>query len=323
MVRVGIIGLGYAGKIHLEKLSQNEYVEVTALCDIEIERAENMRDYYMKMRKSGKVKPKAFSRFEEIIPLCDAVFVATPANTHYEILKTLIQEKKYVFVEKPLTTRYKDAEELKELSEKNNIFVQVGHVERFNDAYVFGKRFVKFPGYIKAERLSQFPGRGTDTDVIFDVMIHDIDAIVGFLNSVDIDFVDAMGIPVLTDKPDIAMVRIKFSSGYLADLTASRVAYRKFRKMRIFQPGIYVSIDFLEKRTEVYRKEKENGKFEIKAIIKSFENSDPMKQEIDSFINTIIEGKKPEVPLDEALKSVFIAEKIKEAMFFMHENSIG
>ena len=322
MVKVGIIGLGFAGKIHLEKLSQNPYVEVAALCDIDREKAENMKDYYLKISEKKNV-PKVFSNFEDMLPMCDVLFVATPANTHYFILKRIIEEKKHAFVEKPLTTRYSMGVELKELSEKNGVFVQVGHVERFNEAYEFGKRFIKLPGYIKAERLSQFPGRGTDTDVIFDVMIHDIDALAGFLPSVDIDFVDAMGIPILTDKPDIAMARVKFSCGCLADLTASRVAYRKFRKMRVFQPGIYVSIDFLERRTEIYRKQKENGKFEIKASIKNFGNSDPMKKEIDSFIYCLLEGRSPEISLEEALKSVFIAEKVKEAMFFMQENSIG
>lgn len=318
-MRVGVIGLGFAGKIHVEKLLSLN-VEITALCDIDREAGENAQDMVKKL--SGK-KPFFHQDFTKILPYCDVVFVATPAKTHYDILREVISSRKHVFVEKPLTTKFSEGKEIEELAQKKGVIVQVGHVERFNDAYTFGKEYVKLPGYIKAERLSQFPGRGTDTDVIFDVMIHDIDAIVGFLKNTEIDSIESMGVPVLTEKPDIAMTRIKFKQGCIADLTASRVSYRKFRKMRIFQPGVYVSIDFLERRTEIYRKEKENGRFEVKAMIKTFENSDPMRKEIESFLGAVETGRQPEIPLQEALKSVFIAEKVRESMIFMPENSIG
>ncbi len=320
MIRVGIIGLGFAGKIHIEKLSDIPYVCINALCDIDSEKIEIAKDFLSKLG----AKRNVFSSrdFTEIMPHCDVVFIATPAKTHYHILKEAIEARKHVFVEKPLTTKYKEGEEIFNLAQEKGVVVQVGHVERFNDAFIFGKQYVSLPGYIKGERLSQFPGRGTDIDVIFDLMIHDIDAVVGFLNgNAVVDSVETMGIPVITDKPDIAMARIRFSSGCIADLTASRVSYRKFRKMRIFQPGVYISIDFLERRVEIYRKERENGKFEIKATIKSFENSDPMKMEVTSFISSVVEGKP--FDLSEAMKSVFIAEKVRESLFFMPEGPMG
>ncbi len=320
MIRAGVIGLGFAGKIHVEKLLSFDFVQISALCDIDKETGTNVQDMVKKI--SGK-KPFFHVEFHRILPHCDIVFVATPAKTHYQILKEVISAGKHVFVEKPLTTRFSEGKELEKLAQEKGVMIQVGHVERFNDAYMFGKQYVKLPGYIKAERLSQFPGRGTDTDVIFDLMIHDIDVIVGFLKNQDIDNVESMGVPILTEKPDIAMTRIKFTQGCIADLTASRVSYRKFRKMRIFQPGVYVSIDFLERRTEIYRKEKENSKIEIKAVIKTFENSDPMKKEIESFLRSVLDGRQPEVSLQDALRSVSIAEKVREAMIFMPENSIG
>lgn len=321
MLRVGVIGLGFAGTIHLEKLAENELVKISAICDIEEEKIETAKDLLKKLKREEI--EIASKNFEDVLPFCDAIFIATPAKTHYKILKKSIENGKHVFVEKPITTKYEQAEELKELAKKKGVIVQVGYIERFNSAYTFAKQFVKMPGYIRAERLSQFPGRGTDIDVIFDIMIHDIDALIGLINDTQIETIEAMGIPVITDKPDIAMARIKFLKGCIAELTSSRVSYRKFRKMRIFQTGSYISIDFLERRTEVYRREKLNGKYEIKAIIRNFENSDPMKKEIDSFISCILDGKEPEIPIEEASKSILIAEKIKEALIFMPENSIG
>ncbi|MCX7733833.1 MAG: Gfo/Idh/MocA family oxidoreductase [bacterium] len=320
-IRCGIVGLGFAGTIHIEKLSLIKGVEITDICDLDRDKIESAKDLILKL--SGK-NVRTHRSYEELLQSdIDAVFVATPAKTHYEIVKSAIQQRKHVFVEKPLVTSYEHGKEINDLAEKKGVMVQVGHVERFNSAYTFAKQYIKFPGYIRAERLSQFPGRGTDIDVIFDIMIHDIDAIVGFLKDVKIDFVESMGVPVITDKIDIATARIKFSSGSLAELTSSRVSYRKFRKMRIFQPGIYISIDFLERKTEMYRRIKNNGKFEIEAQIKTFEDSDPMRSEIEAFVSSLRNGVKSEIPPSEALKSVLIAEKIRESIFFMQENSIG
>lgn len=320
-INVGIVGLGFAGTIHIEKLSLNKFIHITDVCDVDQEKLEAARDLIFKL--SGK-RVRTHKNYEDIFKHdIDAIFIATPAKTHYEILKLAIQNKKHVFVEKPITSSYNQGLEIANVAGKSGIIIQVGHVERFNNAYKFAKEYVKSPGYIRAERLSQFPGRGTDIDVIFDIMIHDIDAIVGLIKDVKIDFVEGMGVPVITDKVDIATARIRFSSGCLAELTSSRVSYRKFRKMRIFQPGIYVSIDFLERKTEIYRRIRNNGRFEVEAQIKTFQDSDPMKDEIESFINTLRSGRNSEIPPSEALKSVLIAEKIRESLFFMQENSIG
>lgn len=320
-INVGIVGLGFAGTIHIEKLSLNNFIHITDVCDVDQEKLEAARDLIFKL--SGK-RVRTHKNYEDIFKHdIDAIFIATPAKTHYEILKLAIQNKKHVFVEKPITSSYNQGLEIANVAGKSGIIIQVGHVERFNNAYKFAKEYVKSPGYIRAERLSQFPGRGTDIDVIFDIMIHDIDAIVGLIKDVKIDFVEGMGVPVITDKVDIATARIRFSSGCLAELTSSRVSYRKFRKMRIFQPGIYVSIDFLERKTEIYRRIRNNGRFEVEAQIKTFQDSDPMKDEIESFINTLRSGRNSEIPPSEALKSVLIAEKIRESLFFMQENSIG
>ena len=320
-VRVGVIGLGFIGKIHLEKLAENPSAKILGISDIDENQIEIAKDLLSKIGIRNEIKSSI--NFEEILDEVDAVFIASPAKTHYEILKKVIEKGKHAFVEKPLCTRYDQAEEIKYIAEKKGVVVQVGHVERFNEAYTFAKQFVKLPGYIRAERLSLFPGRNLDTDVIFDIMIHDIDAVVGLVEDIKINSIESLGIPVITDKPDIAMARIKFSKGCIAELTASRVAYRRFRKMRVFQIGSYISIDFLEKKTEIYMREKENGKYNVRAIIKQFENSDPMKKEVDSFISAILKENMNNSLLDEAIKSVFLAEKIKESLFFMPENSIG
>lgn len=320
-IRAGIVGLGFAGRIHIEKLSYNADVQITDICDIDAEKVEAAKDLIYKL--CGK-RVEVHTDYERFLrqPL-DVVFVATPAITHYDIVKLAIEEGKHVFVEKPLATSYEQGKKITSLAEQKNLIVQVGHVERFNKAYLFAKEHVKLPGYIRAERLSQFPGRGTDIDVIFDIMIHDIDAVIGFIDNVDVSFVEGLGVPVITDKIDIATARIKFSRGCLVEFTASRVSYRKFRKMRIFQPGAYVSIDFLERKTEIYKKIKNSGKIEIEAQIRTFEDSDPMKAEIDSFIYGVKNGLRSEIPPSEALKSILIAEKIRDSIFYMHENSLG
>lgn len=320
-IKVGVVGLGFAGKIHIEKLSLDKDVVITDLCDIEQDKIDAAEDLVLKL--SGK-RARGHRDYESLMKQdIDAVFIATPARTHYEILKCAIEEGKHIFVEKPLVTSYRQGEEIKTLASQKRVIIQVGHVERFNKAYLFAKEHIRLPGYVRAERLSQFLGRGTDTDVIFDIMIHDIDAAIGFIGNTAIEFVESMGVPVITDQIDMATARVKFSSGWLAEFTASRVSYRKFRKMRIFQPGAYISIDFLEKKTEIYRRVKNSEKFEIEAQIRTFENSDPMRSEIESFIHVVRDGAEVKVSLSEALKSVLVAEKIKEAIFYMRETILG
>jgi predicted dehydrogenase len=231
------------GKFHLNNWKEVPGAEVIGFFDPNDETAEAVRSQY---------NLKRFSQEDELIEACDIIDVVAPTDTHFSICEKAIKKTKHVFVEKPLANTMQEAKQLVQLVQESDIKLQVGHVERFNPAFLAVKDFHFNPMFIEVHRLAQFNPRGTEVSVILDLMIHDIDIILSIVKS-DVRSVFSSGVAVLTDTPDIANVRIEFNNGCVANLTSSRISMKKMRKMRLFQKDAYIGIDFLNKTTEIIK----------------------------------------------------------------------
>lgn len=243
MLKVGIFGTGHLGKFHVANWLEMPDVEIVGFYDPNDEAAIDT------MERFGL---KRFEAMETLMDLVDAVDVITPTQFHYPVCEMALRKSKHVFVEKPLASDLDEANGLIKLVQEAKVKFQVGHVERFNPAFLAleGRKLV--PMFIEVHRLAQFNPRGTEVSVILDLMIHDIDIVLHLVDS-DIKNISASGVAVMTDTPDIANVRIEFMNGCVANLTSSRISMKKMRKMRIFQKDAYIGIDFLDKKTEVIR----------------------------------------------------------------------
>lgn len=243
MLRIGVLGAGHLGKIHIKCLKELESFELVGFYDIDENRAKEMADEFG-IRK--------FDSRDELIDACDAVDIVTPTIAHYESAAQALKKFKHVFIEKPIVTTLAEASSLLNLSREANVKIQVGHVERFNPAFIAAEPFINKPVFIESHRLAQFNPRGTDVPVVLDLMIHDIDIILSVVKS-NVRKVSASGVPVISNTPDIANARIEFDNGAVANLTASRISMKNMRKSRFFQKDAYISVDFLEKKAEIIR----------------------------------------------------------------------
>ena len=243
MLKVGIFGVGHLGKFHLSNWQQIEGVEIVGFYDPGDKAAQEVSEKYQIAR---------FVDPERLMDAVDAVDIVAPTNFHFELCKKAIRKGKHVFVEKPLANTMSEAHELLKLTRESNIRMQVGHVERFNPAFLAIESLPLNPMFIEVHRLAQFNPRGTEVSVILDLMIHDIDIILSLVKS-EVKSIAANGVSVMTESPDIANVRIEFHNGCVANLTSSRISMKKMRKMRLFQKDAYIGVDFLEKKTEVIR----------------------------------------------------------------------
>ena len=241
MLKVGILGVGHLGKFHLNNWKEIEGVELVGFYDPNDESALEV------IKKYGLIR---FDDAETLIDASDAVDIIAPTTAHFRLCKAAIIKGKHVFVEKPLANTMEEAKELVKLTKEANIKFQVGHVERFNPAFLALKNYSLQPMFIEVHRLAQFNPRGTDVSVILDLMIHDIDIILSLVKS-NVKSISANGVAVMSDTPDIANVRIEFDNGCVANLTSSRISMKKMRKMRLFQKDAYIGIDFLDKKTEI------------------------------------------------------------------------
>ena len=246
MLKVGVLGVGHLGKFHLNNWLVIEGVDLVGFFDPNDDMAVAVIEKY---------KLKRFDSAEQLMDACDAVDIVAPTTAHFELSKAAITKGKHVFVEKPLANTMEEARELVKFAMEANIKFQVGHVERFNPAFLALKNRVLEPMFIEVHRLAQFNPRGTDVSVILDLMIHDIDIILSLVNS-NVKSISANGVAVMSDTPDIANVRIEFDNGCVANLTSSRISMKKMRKMRLFQKDAYIGIDFLEKKTEIIKDRK-------------------------------------------------------------------
>ncbi len=257
--KIGVLGAGHLGKIHIKCISASDRFELAGFYDPDEETAKSV---------SSSFNIRRFESEDDLIAEVDIVDIVTPTVSHFGCASKALKHGKHVFIEKPLTTTLKEASDLIELAGEANVKVQVGHVERFNPAYIAARPYLRNPMFIEAHRLGQFNPRGTDVPVILDLMIHDIDIV---LNVVDagVKKVSASGVAVVSDTPDIANARIEFTSGCVANLTASRISMKNMRKTRFFQKDGYISVDFLTKETQIIR---------LKELVAS---PDPMAMVID------------------------------------------
>jgi len=287
-IRSAVIGVGYLGQFHAEKYAQLDDTQLVAVVDLDRERA---------MAVAGKTGVQAFTDYREIIDRVDAVSVVVPTQCHYEVAKAFLEKGVHVLLEKPITTTLAEADELIRIATARKVVFQVGHLERFNPVVVALEGIVKQPGFIESIRIAPFKPRGTDVNVVLDLMIHDIDIIQNIVGS-KVEQINSIGTPVFTEEEDIANARIQFANGCVANVTASRISLKSERKMRIFQPDAYISVDFQNKTFAVFRKgdgEMFPGVPNITKEEKRFDQTDALKSEIEAFLNAIINGKPPVV----------------------------
>jgi len=243
MLKIGVFGVGHLGKFHLNNWKEIPGVEIVGFYDPNDSTAKEVEEKYKLTR---------FSDAEALMDSCDAIDVVTPTDYHFDCCEKAIKKGKHVFVEKPLAHTMEQARQLVKLVEESGVKFQVGHVERFNPAFLAIKNMALNPMFIEVHRLAQFNPRGTEVSVILDLMIHDIDIILSIVKS-DVKSISASGVGVLTETPDIANVRIEFDNGCVANLTSSRISMKKMRKVRLFQKDSYIGIDFLNKKTEIIK----------------------------------------------------------------------
>src|SRR6266404_948944 len=241
MLKIGVFGVGHLGKFHLNNWKEIAGTDIVGFYDPDDDTAKEVSEKYQLPR---------FLDAGVLIDACDAIDIVAPTNFHFELCEKGIRNGKHVFVEKPLANTMDEAHQLVKLAQESNIKLQVGHVERFNPAFLALKGAELNPMFIEVHRLAQFNPRGTEVSVILDLMIHDIDIILSIVKS-GVKNISASGVAVMTDTPDIANVRIEFDNGCVANLTSSRISMKQMRKMRLFQKDAYIGIDFLNKKTEI------------------------------------------------------------------------
>jgi predicted dehydrogenase len=317
MLKIGIWGVGHLGKFHLNNWNDISDTEVVGFFDPNDDNANLVKEKY---------KLPRFSDTEKLLDACDAVDIVAPTPYHFELCKAAIRKGKHVFVEKPLANTMEEAKELVKLAKEANIKFQVGHVERFNPAFLALKEYHLQPMFVEVHRLSQFNPRGTDVSVILDLMIHDIDIVLNLVKS-NVQYISANGVSVMSDTPDIANVRIEFDNGCVANLTSSRISMKKMRKMRLFQKDAYIGIDFLEKKTEIIQLnattdkvanaftfdiETNNGKKTISVANPPVEEVNAIRMELEEFRNAIVNNSDTPVTVVDGFRAMDIAHQILE-----------
>ena len=242
-IKTGVVGVGHLGQHHTKHYTKIKSAELVGVYDVDKTQAKKIAKQF---------KTKAFNSLDEMIDSVDGVSIVTPTNDHAKIAEMCICHGKHVFIEKPITKTIKEADKIIALAKENKVILQVGHIERFNPALTPLKDLIIKPKYIEVQRLAPYMIRGTDIPVVLDLMIHDIDLVLSFINS-PVKKIDASGLSIMTNSVDIANARIHFENGSVANITSSRVAKDKVRKIKIFQRNLYITIDFLIGLTEIYR----------------------------------------------------------------------
>ena len=313
MLKIGVFGTGHLGKFHLNNWKELPDVELVGFYDPDDTIAQEVAEKYSLSR---------FTSEDDLIDACDAIDVVTPTQYHFALCEKAIKKGKHVFVEKPMANTIEEAKELVKLVQESKIKFQVGHVERYNPAFLAAQTLKLSPMFIEVHRLAQFNPRGTEVSVILDLMIHDIDAILSLVKS-DVKNISASGVAVLTDTPDIANVRIEFNNGCVANLTSSRISVKKMRKMRLFQKDAYISIDFLEKKTEVIKLKGEEDQnvfafdIETPAGTKTIAIANPpvpevnaIRKELEEFVQAIQANEQPRVNEIDGYRALEVAHQI-------------
>lgn len=318
MIKIGVIGVGHLGSIHLRLLKEISDFQVIGIFDTDYERAKAMANEY---------GVEAWEDMNALIDACDAVDIVTPTLYHYECAKAALKRFKHIFIEKPVTHTVKEAKSLMNLAREAGVKAMVGHVERFNPAFLSMHDQELRPMFIESHRLAQWNPRGTDVSVVLDLMIHDIDIILTVIGA-GIKKVSASGVAVISDNPDIANARIEFDNGAVANLTASRISLKNMRKMRLFQNKKYLSIDFLNKSSEIIHINEGEGSPDpdkMKVEFSSGENKkhltfetpkvkpvNSIKLELEEFARSIREDVEPPVTLEQASAALETAYLVME-----------
>lgn len=293
-----VIGVGYLGKFHAEKYAGSSKANLVAVVDIDGARAAEV---------GAAVGTAALTDYREIFGRVRCVSIAVPTRLHFEVARDFIEAGIDVLVEKPITADLAEARELVRLAEAKNVILQVGHLERFNPAIRRLEGVIKEPKFVECHRLAPFVERGTDVDVVLDLMIHDIDVIASLVRA-PIQRVESVGVPVLTEKPDIANARINFANGCIANVTSSRVSLKRERKIRFFQPDAYISIDYDQRRAQIFYKPAPGaGWLDIRTESVEIKEGDALADEIDSFLDCVISRNLPLVGGAEGLRALEIA----------------
>ena len=318
MLKAGVIGAGHLGKIHLKLLQQSSKYELVGFYDDNNEVAAKV---------TQECGYKRFSTIEDLIDSVEVVDVVTPTVSHFDIAKKVITAGRHLFIEKPVTSTFLEAEELISLAKRHMVKGQVGHVERFNPAFTSVKDKIGTPMFIEAHRLAEFNPRGTDVPVVLDLMIHDIDIILSVVDS-KVKNINASGVSVISDTPDIANARIEFENGCVANLTASRISLKNMRKARFFQRDAYISVDFLERKCEVVKmKDAPEDPDDFAMILQNaegvkkqiyFDNpkvdtNNAILDELDSFADAINNNTTPVVDLFQGAMALKVANQIIES----------
>ncbi len=323
MLKVGVFGVGHLGKFHLNNWKEIEGVELTGFFDpSDTIAAEVIEKYQL----------KRFDSVDALLDTCDAVDIIAPTTFHFDLCKAAIKKGRHVFVEKPLAHTMDEARELVKLAKEANIKFQVGHVERFNPAFLAVKDNMLEPMFIEVHRLAQFNPRGTDVSVILDLMIHDIDIILSMVKS-NVKSISANGVAVMSDTPDIANVRIEFDNSCVANLTSSRISMKKMRKIRLFQKDAYIGIDFLEKKAEVIKLntpgdnnvftfdiETNNGKKTVAIANPVVKDGNAIKMELQAFYDAIVNNTNTPVTVIDGFRAMDVAHQILEKINAAHTN---
>lgn len=313
MLKVGVFGTGHLGKFHLNNWKEIPDVDLVGFFDPNDDTAKEVADKYQLPR---------FLDINTLIDACDAIDIVAPTNHHFYLCEQAIKKGKHVFVEKPLANTMDEAQQLVKLVKESGVKLQVGHVERFNPAFLAIKNVSLNPMFIEVHRLAQFNPRGTEVSVILDLMIHDIDIILSVVKS-DVKVISASGVGVMTETPDIANVRIEFNNGCVANLTSSRISMKKMRKMRLFQKDAYIGIDFLNKKTEVIKMkepqdsnvfafdiETPSGKKTIAMANPTVPEVNAIKRELEEFKNAIVNNTKTIVSEIDGMMAMDVAHQI-------------
>jgi predicted dehydrogenase len=306
-LRTAVIGVGYLGQFHAEKYAQLPGSELVAVVDTDLERVEEI---------AARLGTKGFTNFREILDNVDAVSIVVPTRFHFNVARSFLERGIHVLLEKPITTTLDEADELIRIARERRAVLQVGHLERFNPVVVALAGYLTKPGFIESVRIAPFKPRGTDVNVVLDLMIHDIDIIQHVVKS-PVKQINSIGAPVFTSEEDIANARILFENGCVANVTASRIRLKSERRMGIFQPESYISVDFQNKKIAVYRKgegETQPGIPAIQVDEQSFEQGDALKSEIESFLDAINTGKTPVVSGEDGRLALETALKINKKL---------
>jgi predicted dehydrogenase len=282
-MNVGVIGIGKLGSIHLRIYKEIKEIEKIYLVDVDKERLLSHPDL------------ESFSDYRKLKDRVDLVTISTPTFTHFEIAKYFLKLGIPALVEKPITQKLREAEKLIEIAKKNKTLLRVGHVERYNNAYLAIKKIVNAPLFIECHRLNPYPNRSLDISVVLDLMIHDLDIILDLVRD-DIKKVEAKGVKILSPSEDIANARITFKKGCVANITASRISAKKERKIRIFLENCYISLDYAEQKAEIYQKIHN----QIQSQSLDINKEEPLKKEIIDFVDSV---KQKKIETEDAVKA--------------------